>query len=87
MIAPDSKMLIGGAAVGRLVIDDRRHAIVGADLEELVFELVALADVARHDVVGRPQLLEQDGDLLAVRRRPIVQVDHEGAPGLGEMRA
>jgi hypothetical protein len=64
------------AAIGRLVIHDRRHAIVGADLQELGFELIALADVARHDVVRRPQLLQQDGDLLAVRRRPIMHVDH-----------
>src|SRR5262249_27606701 len=42
----------------------------------------ALADVHRLDVVGQPGLLEEDRDLVAVRRRPIVEVEHLLLPGV-----
>ena len=60
-----------------VVIDDRRHAVVGADREEIGLELVAAADIDRDHAILEAALLEHDGDLPAVRRRPIVEVDHE----------
>src|SRR5436190_210746 len=68
------------AAAGRLVVDDRRHAVVRADLEEIRLELLAGADVHRNDFVRQAAFLEHDGDLPAVGRRPVIKVDHEGLP-------
>src|SRR5262249_61157080 len=63
-------------AARRFVIDDGGHAVVGTDLEELRLELIARADVDRHELVGQRALLEHDGDLPAVGGRPVVEVDH-----------
>jgi hypothetical protein len=51
-IAPDSNPRQGRTAVGRLVIDDRRHAIARRDGAELLPELLARGEVHRHDAVG-----------------------------------
>jgi hypothetical protein len=64
-----------------LGIDDRRHAVVGRDRQEFRLELVALADVHGNDGVGQPALLEHDGDLPAVGRRPVIQIDRLGLAG------
>ena len=53
MIAPDSKMPIGAPPPFGSSIDDRGHAVVGADLQEVVGELIAAADVERDHLVGR----------------------------------
>src|SRR5213083_1985387 len=63
-----------------LAVDDRRDLAVRADGDELGLELLALADVDGVNGVGQAALLEHDGDLPAVRRRPGVEVDH--APGM-----
>ncbi len=55
------------AAAGRCAIDQRGNAVVRGDGEEFRLELLALADVHRHEVVGQPGLLEEDRDLVAVR--------------------
>jgi hypothetical protein len=68
-------------ATWRVVIDQGRHAIVRRDSQEFRLELVAAADMAGDDPIGDFQLLQEDGHLLAVWRRPIVQVDHDRAPG------
>src|SRR6185369_14739869 len=41
---------------------------------------VAGADVDRDQVVRQAALLEHDGNLPAIRRRPVVEIDHERAP-------
>ena len=46
------------------------------DLQELRLELVALADVDRENPVTEPGLLEKDRDLVAVRRGPVMEVEH-----------
>jgi hypothetical protein len=62
-------------------IDDRGHPVVRADLQERGVELVALADIDRNDAVREPGLLQHDMDLVAVRRRPGVKLDHRfGSP-------
>src|SRR5262249_2372482 len=59
-----------------------------ADRQELRRELVALADIHAMDPVGQPGLLQHDMDLVAVRRRPAVEVDHrKAAPLLLKMPA
>jgi len=45
-------------ADGRRMVHERRHAVVRTYSQELIFELIALADVAGHDVVRRPQLFQ-----------------------------
>src|SRR4051794_815471 len=59
-----------------VMIDDGRHAVVWADREEFRLELVALADIDRHHPVFEAAFLEQDRDLPAVRRRPVIKIDH-----------
>jgi hypothetical protein len=43
-------------------------------------ELVTALDVARHDFVGQPAFLKQDRNLLAIGRRPVMQIDHREFP-------
>ena len=59
-----------------VAVDDGGDAVVRADLQELRLELLVLVDVDRMRRVGQPELLEHDGDLAAVRRRPGVEIDH-----------
>jgi len=64
------------AAIGWLMIDDGRNAIVRRDLQEVRLELLALADVDRVHVVAQAGLFEKQGNLVAVGRGPVIQVDH-----------
>src|SRR5262249_17191199 len=63
-------------AIRRRVIDDRRNAVVGRDFQELRLELVTGTDVDGEDAVGEAGLLEEYRDLVAVGRRPIMEIDH-----------
>ena len=64
------------SAALRRMIDHRRNAVVGRDRQKLRRELFALADVDRKDLVGQPGLFEEHRDLVAVRRGPVIKVDH-----------
>jgi hypothetical protein len=57
-----------------LAIDQHRHPVVRIDREELRLELVTAADVAGDDFVRQVRFFQKDGDFLAVRGGPIVQV-------------
>ena len=72
-MAPDSKIEIG--LPPGPVIDDRRHAVVGRDRQEVRLELFALGDVHRDHGVWEAALLEHDRDLPAVGRRPEIEID------------
>ena len=61
-----------------VAVDDRGDAVVGADLQEVGLELLVLGDVDRMCGIVEPALLEHDGDLAAVGRRPRVEIDHLG---------
>src|SRR5262245_6565074 len=63
-------------AVRAVGVDHRRHLVVRRDLEEIRLELVADADVDRDHAVRRAGLLEHDVDLVAVGRRPRVEINH-----------
>jgi hypothetical protein len=63
------------SATGAVGIDDGGHAIVRADGEEFARELLPAADVHRLDRIRQAHLLERDGDLVAIRRRPVVDFD------------
>jgi len=64
------------ATADRIVVHDRGHAVVRADLEERRLELVASGDVAGNDPVGERELLERDAHLPAVRGGEVVEIDH-----------
>ena len=66
----------GWAAVGGLVIDDGRHAVVGCDRQEFGRELLSTTDVHRDDPVGQAGFLEKQRDLVTIRRWPVVEIDH-----------
>src|SRR5437764_4474002 len=63
-------------AIFCVVVNNRRHAVIGADRQELGLELVAAADIDRDHTVFEAALLEHDRNLPAVRGRPVVEVDH-----------
>src|SRR6202022_2221164 len=58
------------------MINHGRNAIGGRNGQELRLELLTPADIYRNDFVGSPGLLEKDRDLVAVGRRPVVEVYH-----------
>src|SRR3984957_6775266 len=68
------------AAAFRLVIDHRGNAVVRRDRQKLRLELIALADIDRENLVSQPGLFEKHRDLVAVRRGPVVQIDHGAFP-------
>ena len=74
------------AAVLGLVVDHRGHAVIGVHAQEVFVELVALLDVDGRDLVFEAALLEQDGDLLAVGRGPVEDLDHEMLSLTGSLR-
>src|SRR5262249_9885085 len=59
-------------------------AIVRRDLQKIRLKLLALADVDGDDLVRQPCLLEEHRDLVAVRRRPVIEIDHGGDPAVRE---
>src|SRR6266436_5218403 len=68
------------AAALRLMIEHRGNAVVGRDRQKLRLELVALADVDRENLVFQPSLFQKHRDLVAVRRGPVMKVDHGASP-------
>src|ERR1700747_19655 len=77
-MAPDSKTLTGGPGSAGIIMHERGYSIFPRNLEELGLELIADADVDRHNPVGKPGLLKEDRDLVTIRGGPIVEVDHCG---------
>ena len=62
--------------VDRVMVDDGGHAVIRRERQELGTELIAGADVDRLDRVIETSLLEKESDLVAVRRWPVIEVDH-----------
>ncbi len=59
-----------------VTVDDGRDTVVRAYLEEFRLELLVLADIDRMHGVGEADLLQHDGGLAAVGRRPRIEIDH-----------
>ena len=76
MIAPGFENANRGTTAFRRMVDQHRHAMVGIDLQKVRLELIAASDVAGNDLVVETKLFEQDRDLLAVWRRPKVDIEH-----------
>ena len=81
-MAPELEHADRLASVRRRGIDNRRHAVVRRDGEEIALELIAGADIDRMDRVVDSRFLKEHRDLVAVRRGPIVEVDHFRFPRL-----
>src|ERR1700733_2361537 len=67
------------AAILWAVIDDCRDAIVRGNRQKFRPKLLTLADIDGHDPIRKPGLLKEDRDLVAIRRGPIVEIDHRFA--------
>ena len=63
------------------VVNNRGNSIVRRDFQKRRIELLALVNVHGLDRVRQPGLLEEDRQLVAIRRRPVVEVDHQNVPG------
>ena len=59
------------------MIEDRRDAVVRRDRQKIRLELLAFADIDRNDVIFQSGFLEENRDFMAVRRGPIIDVDHD----------
>jgi hypothetical protein len=66
----------GRAAAGRILVEHRRHAVVGRDAEKIGLELLAFADVDAVKLVRKSGFLEKHRHFVAVGRGPIVELDH-----------
>src|SRR5260370_16349482 len=65
-----------------VVVDNRRHAVVGANRQKFRLELVAAADIDRDHTVFEAAFFEHNADLPAVLGRPIIKSDHRTFSGL-----
>ena len=65
-------LLIPPTAILWIVIDDGGNFIVGRNLEEIRAELVIVAEAHADNFVGDARFLQIDGNLLPIRRRPVV---------------
>ena len=59
------------------MVNNRRHAIVRADLEKSRIELVAAANIHGDGRVFEATFLKHDRDFSTVRRWPIVEIDQD----------
>src|SRR5260370_29505783 len=65
-----------------VVVDNRRHAVGGANRQKFRLALVAAADIDRDHTVVEAAFFEQGGYLPAVWCRPITEVDPRTFSGL-----
>src|SRR5579883_486889 len=68
------------AAVCRSAVDDRRNTVVRRDRQKPGLELLAAPDVDRMNRVRDFCFCEEYRDLVPVRGRPIIKLDHRGVP-------
>jgi hypothetical protein len=64
------------APIGRMVINNGRDFIVWRYSQKERTELIAFADIHANDPVIQFGFLKKEGDLMAVRGRGIIKVDH-----------
>jgi len=75
-----------GFAARPVGVDDGRHAIVGLMARNSGLNWSPRPMFTGTMVVGQAHLLERYGDLVAVRRRPIVDFDGLAHDGTGSLR-
>src|SRR5262249_16016481 len=66
----------GRPAARRIMIHDGGNPVVGRDLQERALELVSLTDIHGENLIRQSGLFEKNRHLVAVRRRPVLHVDH-----------
>src|SRR6267143_1494337 len=57
-------------------VDHRRDLVIGRDGEEFRLELVTRSNIDGVDAVFKTSFLQHDVDLVAIGRRPCIEVDH-----------
>ncbi len=73
----------GKSDIRSVRIEQGGNAVVGADRQEVRIELIAGPDVDGVHRVGQAALLQHDVDLVTVRCRPGVELDHRRVPAAG----
>ena len=63
------------------MIDDGRDAIVGRDMDKIRMELFALGEMNRNDAIVECGFFQKQRDFIAIRGRPVVQIQHSETPG------
>ena len=58
------------------LVDNRGHAIVRCNFQEIRRKLLAGTDLHWNCVVGETTLFEHNRYLVAIRRRPVVKINH-----------
>jgi Predicted Permease Membrane Region len=66
----------GRSAADRIMVDDRRHLVVGCDPQKVFLELLVLLEIDRHHPIGKPGFLQVHRDLVTVGCGPVMQIDH-----------
>ena len=69
-------------AAWRIMIHNRRHPVVWADLQKLGRKLIPRADVHWNGGIRQPHFLQRDGYFPAIRGGPIVEVNHFTSPNI-----
>ena len=54
------------------MVDDGGNPVIGGNIEERRIKLLSSADVDRYQVIGQARLFQKNGDLVSVRRVPVV---------------
>ncbi len=67
-------------AVGAVMIDNSRHAVVGLNFQEIGIELLTFADVHQLRGVGKVHFLKRNCDFPSIRCGPVVKIDHRTCP-------
>jgi hypothetical protein len=80
-MAPDSNTEIGLPPSAGSWSTMAGMRLFGATARKLRLELLALADIDRNDFVFQPGLFEKDRDFVAVRRGPVMHIDHDKPVG------
>ena len=58
------------------MINNSRHFIIWAYLEELRLELIAFIDIDGNNLIGQAAFLEHDLDFMPVWRWPRIKINH-----------
>src|SRR6267142_1059678 len=63
-------------SVRAFLVDHRRDLVIGRDGEEFRLELITRSDIDGMNLILKTSFLQHDVDLVAIGRRPGIEVDH-----------
>jgi len=70
----------GLTIIKRCLIDNSGRPVVRNDGKEIGFELLAPADIDRHDLIVKVGLFQKHRDFVTVGRRPVVKINYRHPP-------